>query len=86
MKITIFCDQIEQWNYDTCFACRHFNLTLSAKGRKWSCSLNNKPASQKQAFRLIWASEYIRNSGIAMSEDEIVIEYVGKRKRKQAKG
>jgi hypothetical protein len=85
-SITIICDQMaDGWNYDTCIQCRHFNLQVTAKGRKWSCSLNNKPASQKRKFRRIWALEYLRNTGMDISEDEITIQYVGKRKRKNDK-
>ena len=86
MKITIFCDQIEQWNYDTCQSCRRFTVTKSDKGISYTCSLNKKSASQKRIFYSIWAVVSLRDRGIDIPEDEIVIEYVGKRKPKQTKG
>ncbi len=86
-RISIKCDQMmDVWNFDTCRLCPHFNLYLTQKGRKWSCSLNRKPASQKREFWSIWAHEFLRGHGVHMTEDEISIEYVGKQKVRKPKG
>ena len=80
--ISIKCDQMDDgWNYDTCLTCWHFSISITAKGRQWRCSLNSKPVSLKRAFRLIWATEYLRGCGLDISKDEITIEYIGKRRR-----
>jgi hypothetical protein len=84
MRVTIKCDQmIEEWNYDTCFECRHFSISITDKGRKWSCSLNNRFAAEKRDFYLIWATNYLIESGYLNKncQNNIIIDYIGKKKR-----
>jgi hypothetical protein len=85
MAMTIKCDRMpDGWNYNTCFGCNHFTLTLTNKGRQWRCSLNNETAKARREFRLIWALEYLRLHGIAATNDNnIIVEYIGKRKVKK---
>jgi hypothetical protein len=83
MKCTIKCDVMsESWNYDDCVMCRHYSGNLTAKGRIFRCKLNSNSASEKREFNLIWGHEYLRAHGVKLSEDEITVVYIGKKKRK----
>jgi hypothetical protein len=82
MATTIKCDRMpDGWNYNTCAECNHFTLTLTGKGRQWRCSLNNGAAKEKREFWSIWALEYLRSHGMTAADDDIIVEYIGKRKR-----
>jgi hypothetical protein len=83
MKLEIDCDKMsEAWDYNHCCTCNRFSITLTAKGRKWRCKLNSKPASQKRKFEMIWTINYIHASGHDCFKDlEIFINYVGKPKQ-----
>jgi len=79
---TIHCDQMcDCWSYDTCVKCRHFSCTVSPKGHQWSCRLNNKTAAEKRAFRSILTIEFLNAYGMNIPPDEIIIDYVGKKKK-----
>lgn len=84
MEIKIKCDQtLDGFDFDTCIVCKRFTLSAGSKGRNWRCSLNNKTASEKRAFRTIWTEDFLIERG-AMKESSrstVTIEYVGKKKR-----
>lgn len=83
MEIMIKCDQRQEgFDFDTCIACKRFTLSMGSKGRNWRCSLNNKTAAEKRAFRTIWTEDFLIERG-AMKETSrstVVVEYVGKKK------
>ena len=82
MAISIKCDQMTEWNWDTCVSCKHFALQSLGKGTKWRCSLNNKTAAEKRNFYLIWATNYLIERGAldGSSRYEVAVEYVSKKK------
>jgi hypothetical protein len=84
MTINIKCDQLpDGWNYDTCRYCKHFSLTFNRDNKtQWRCSLNKGSAAEKRSFRILWVDEYLRAHEMMTAEDNIVVEYVGKKKRR----
>lgn len=70
------------WNYDTCPMCRYFSTGATSKGPYWRCKLNRGSASEKRNFMGIWAINYLNYRGANIREDEIVITYVGKKKKR----
>lgn len=83
-KINIKCDLMaDGWDYDSCWTCKRFRTNV--RPRNWKCSLNDGNVAAKREFYLIWCNEYLRTHGYDLSEDEITIEYVGKRRRKNDK-
>ena len=85
-KVTIKCDQMAGgWNYDTCPMCRYFSTGSTIKSPYWRCKLNRDSASEDRKFSGIWAINYLNYRGMSIQEDEIIIEYVGKRKKRGGK-
>ena len=84
MEITIKCDQMaDGWNYDTCWNCKRFTWSKTAKGSNWRCKLNNGSVAEKRNFYMIWAMNYLigRSRFKEIDRGTIVVDYVGKRKR-----
>jgi len=67
------------WNYEACYTCKNFSANVSP--RKWRCKLNNGTAKEKREFHMIWAMEFIRAHGENLAEDEIVVNYTGKKRK-----
>jgi hypothetical protein len=83
MGYTVKCDVMSDgWNYDNCFECKNFSTARTIKGRTFRCKLNSDTAKEKRDFYIIWGNEFLRNYGIDLSENQITVEYVGKKKRK----
>jgi hypothetical protein len=72
---------VDGWNYESCYMCKRFSLSLTSKGRQWRCKLNNSNAHERRMFRLIWAEEFLRARGVKISETTISVVYIGKRKK-----
>jgi len=82
MKKAIICDQDpDGWNYDTCIMCKHFSCTISPKGHRRRCKLNSKTAEEKRTFQMVVAIELLKGYGVDIPPDEIIIDYVGKKKK-----
>jgi hypothetical protein len=84
--IQIKCDQMpDGWNYDLCCECKHFQMNKTAKGLKWRCKLNSGSAPERRRYYMIWAQEYLiaRDCMNEKSRDAIIVDYVGKRRRKR---
>ena len=83
MQNKIKCDrQTDKFDFDTCLMCKHYRSGESLK-RRWRCKLNNGSAAERQAFRRIWVEENLIAVNILVESNraEIIIEYVGKKKR-----
>ena len=86
MDYIVKCDQMtEGWDYDTCYDCKHFVLSLTKKGRNWRCKLNSATAKEKRDFYTIWGTDYLIRRGIIEEKYRygVAIEYVGKKKRRR---
>ena len=80
---TINCDQMWEWDYDNCYSCKNFNHNVSP--RRWSCKLNRSSAVEKREFQTLWALEFLRTHGMEISEDRVIVNYVGKSRRNNKK-
>ena len=80
MQVTVKCDiMTDGWNYTTCPSCKRFRTKA---GPDWRCMLNNGSAKERRTFYTIWALNYLNYRGGNFAEDEVIVDYVGKRKPK----
>ena len=82
-KVYVKCDLMaDGWDYDTCPMCKRFSNNKVKRGLTWRCSLNNASAKEKNTFHMIWAMNYLIFRGLEIAEDDVIVTYVGKRKKK----
>lgn len=82
MDLHIHCDQAEVFSYETCEQCSKFNMNKGVT-RHYRCKLNSKAVKTKAAFETIWLEKFLIDRGSFPGEHKsnVVIEYIGKRKR-----
>ena len=81
MVYKIKCDQMEnEWDSEICMNCNIFRSSADIK-KRWRCKLNSD-REYRTNFHRIWLMKNAHALGILKGEnqDEIIIEYVGKRK------
>ena len=69
------------WDFNHCIECKRFQLRRGKGLNNWACKLNNENAKERRAFGEIWACKYLNERGLKIKIPEVVIIYVGKRKK-----
>jgi hypothetical protein len=73
MPTEVKCEQMTTWDFEHCNKCRRF-ISRHKKGLdNWACKLNNKTASERREFGMIWASAYLKDRGMDIAIPDVVV-------------
>jgi len=82
MPTEIKCERMTIWDFDHCIDCKRFRVRRGKGLNNWGCAHNESSAKEKSDFGMIWALAYLQNHGYNINVPEVIINYIGKRRRK----